>query len=56
MATTVKFGDADATSVTFTSVTEIVATTPAGTAGAVDVTVTTTGGTDTLADGFEYTA
>lgn len=55
MATTVKFGDQDATSVTYNSPTEIVATTPAGTAGSVDVTVTTTGGTDSLAAGFEYT-
>lgn len=56
MATTVKFGDVDATSVTFNSATEIVATTPAGTAGDVDVVVTTSGGSDTLTDGFEYTS
>lgn len=56
MATTVKFGDLDAAAVTFNSPTEIVATTPAGVeAGSVDVSVTTSGGTDTLADGFEYT-
>lgn len=55
MATTVKFGDTDAALVTFNSATEIVATTPEGVAGTVDVTVTTSGGTDTLADGFEYT-
>lgn len=55
MATTVKFGDADATNVVFNSATEVVATTPAGVAGTVDVVVTTSGGTDTLADGFEYT-
>ena len=56
MATTVKFGDVEATDVTFTSDTEVVATTPAGVEGTVDVTVTTSGGSDTLADGFEYAA
>jgi hypothetical protein len=56
MATTVKFGNADATNVTVNSENEVVATTPAGTAGAVDVTVTTSGGSDILTDGFEYTA
>lgn len=55
MATTVKFGDVEATNVTFNSATEVVATTPAGVAGTVDVTVTTTGGEDTLAGAFEYT-
>jgi hypothetical protein len=53
--TTVMFGDVEATSVTFNSATEVVATTPAGVAGTVDVTVITSGGNDTLADEFEYT-
>lgn len=55
MATTVKFGDTAATNVVYTSPTQVVATTPAGVAGTVDVTVTTSAGEDTLADGFEYT-
>ncbi|GAA3048718.1 hypothetical protein GCM10010464_11210 [Pseudonocardia yunnanensis] len=36
--------------------TEVSAVTPAGTAGAVDVVVTTTGGSATLAGGFTYVA
>lgn len=56
MATTVKFGDVEATDVTFNSDTEVVATTPAGVEGAVDVTVTTSAGSDTLTGGFQYGA
>jgi len=53
---TVNFGGVPATGVTVVSPTEITATTPAGTAGAVDVTVTrSTGESGTLADGYTYT-
>lgn len=55
MPTSVKFGTAAATSVTYVSPTELSVTLPAGTAaGAVDVQVTTSGGTGTLPAGFEY--
>jgi hypothetical protein len=55
---TVRFGTAAATSVTVASSTTIKATAPAGTAGTVDVTVTTPGGTTavSLADQFAYWA
>ncbi len=53
MAVSVKFGDTAATDVTVVSDTEVTVTTPAGT-GTVDVVVTTSGGSDTLADGFTY--
>lgn len=52
---TVAFDGVAATAVTFTSATELQATTPAGTAGPADVAVTTPGGTDTLVGGFSYT-
>ncbi|HEY2306943.1 MAG TPA: IPT/TIG domain-containing protein, partial [Streptosporangiaceae bacterium] len=57
-AATVKFGGTPATPVTFVSSTVLKATSPAGTAGTVDVTVTTAGGTSALsaADQFKYRA
>ena len=57
-ATAVKFGTVLATSFTVVSGTEITATDPAGKAGAVDVTVTTAGGTSktSAADKFTYVA
>ena len=53
---TVAFGSKAATSVTFNSVSSITATAPAGAAGAVDVTVTTPGGTSGMSnvDKFIY--
>jgi hypothetical protein len=56
-ATAVRFGTADATSYTVVSGTEITATSPAGTAGTVDVRVTTPGGTSITNSGdvFTYT-
>jgi large repetitive protein len=54
MAVTVTVGGTPATDVTVVSDTEVTATTPAGTAGDVDVVVTTSGGSDTLAAGFTY--
>jgi len=53
--TTMDFGTAAATNVTYVSATQITATSPAGT-GTVDVTVTTPGGTSTTsaADKFSY--
>ncbi|EKF18646.1 Calx-beta domain-containing protein [Nitratireductor pacificus] len=53
-ATAVTFGGAAAASFTVNSGTTISAVTPAGTAGAVDVAVTTPGGTDTETGGFTY--
>lgn len=52
----VKFGATNATNYTVVSDSHIVATAPAGTAGAKDVTVTTTGGTspNTAADDYLY--
>jgi hypothetical protein len=57
-ATAVKFGTAAATGVTVDSDTQIHATSPAGSAGVVHVTVTTPGGTSTAssADQFTYAA
>ena len=57
-ATAVKFGGANATGVTVVSPTQITATAPAGSAGTVDVTVTTTGGTSATSanDHYTYTA
>lgn len=52
---TVKFGSIDATNVTVKSATEITATAPAGTAGKVDITVTTAGGTSTISSADEFT-
>ncbi|MCG6204084.1 putative Ig domain-containing protein [Rhodopseudomonas sp. HC1] len=54
-ATAVTFGGAAATSVTVVSATSILAMTPAHAAGAVDVTVTTPGGSITGAGLFSYT-
>lgn len=55
--TTVSFDGVPATDTTVVSPTEITATTPAGTAGAVDVAVTTgSGQTATLPDGYTYIA
>lgn len=55
MALSVQFGTEEATDVTVVSDTEATVTVPAGT-GAVDVTVTTVGGTDTLEAAYTYTA
>ena len=52
---TVTFGTAAATNVVVASSTKITATTPAGTAGAVTVTVTVNGQSGSLANGFTYT-
>lgn len=52
-APTVKFGSASATNVVVVSATEITCTVPAG-SGAVDVEVTTDGGTDKLSSAFTY--
>jgi RHS repeat-associated protein len=54
--TQVMFGTAPATALTFVSSTEIIATTPAGSIGAVDVKVTTPGGTSTLTAAYTYAA
>ena len=53
---TVKVNGVAATSVVVVSATSITAKTPAGTAGARSVAVTTAGGTTTLASGFTYVA
>ena len=57
-ATAVDFGATPATSVHVVSATQITATSPAETAGTVDVTVTTAGGTSATssADQFTYVA
>ena len=57
-ATAVNFGSKAATGVTVVSATSITATSPSGTAGTVDVTVTTPSGTSTIsaADKFTYVA
>ena len=51
---TVKFGATAATNVVVVSATQITATTPAGSAGAVTVTVTVSGQSGSLATGFTY--
>ena len=51
---TVTIGSVAATSVVVASATSITAVTPAGTAGAKDVVVTTSGGSATLTGGFTY--
>jgi C1A family cysteine protease len=58
VATNVTFGTRPATSFTVVNDTSITATSPAGTAGTVDVTVTTAGGTSatSTADQYTYTA
>jgi hypothetical protein len=53
---TVTIGGAAATGVNVASATSITATTPAGTAGAADVRVTTIGGSGVLAGGYTYTS
>ncbi|MCC7601251.1 IPT/TIG domain-containing protein, partial [Janthinobacterium sp. FW305-129] len=55
-ATAVKFGATNASGFTVNSATQITATAPAGSAGTVDVTVTTAGGgsTTSAADQFTY--
>ena len=57
-ATGVKFGAASATGLTANTATSITVTAPAGSAGTVDVTVTTVGGTSatSAADQFTYVA
>jgi len=57
-ATAVTFGGTAATAFTVNSATSITATAPAGSAGAIDVTVTTSGGTSATgaADRFTYVA
>lgn len=54
-ATAVLFGTTAATSFTVSSATEITATAPAGSAGAVDVQVTTPGGTSATGSADQYT-
>jgi hypothetical protein len=54
MATTVTVGGTAATDVQVTSATELTAVVPAGTAGPADVVVSTSAGSDTLADGYTY--
>ena len=56
-AATVKFGTTAGTGVTFVSATQITVTSPAGSAGTVDITVTTAGGTSAISsnDQFTYT-
>ncbi|MBO0492204.1 putative Ig domain-containing protein [Pseudomonas sp. Marseille-Q1929] len=53
-ATSVSLGGTAATAFTVTSATSITATTPAHAAGAVNVVVTTPGGTATLTNGYTY--
>lgn len=56
MPTTVQFDGVEATSVTVVSPTELTVVVPPGAAGPADVTVTTSGGSDTLAGGYQYIA
>lgn len=53
MAVTVQFGTNEAENVVVVSDTEITAEAPAG-SGTVDVSVTTSGGSDTLAGAYTY--
>ena len=53
-ATAVKFGNTAATSFTVDSNTQITAKSPAGTAGTVDITVTTPGGTSAISPQDEF--
>jgi len=57
-ATAVKFGATNASGYTVNSATQITATSPAGSAGTVDITVTTVGGTSatSASDQFTYVA
>ncbi|MFA6037763.1 MAG: IPT/TIG domain-containing protein [Legionellales bacterium] len=54
-ATVVKFGTVNATSFTVNSATKITAVAPAGTAGTVNITVTTVGGTSATSAANQYT-
>ncbi|MDR6769124.1 hypothetical protein J2W88_004432, partial [Acidovorax delafieldii] len=54
-ATAVSFGATAATGFTVNSATQITATAPAGSAGTVDVRVTTTGGTSATSAADQYT-
>ena len=54
--TTVKVGGNAATDITVTNATTMTFKTPAGSAGTVDITVTTSAGTATLAGAFTYNA
>ena len=54
-ATAVKFGATNATGLTVNSATSITATAPAGSAGTVDITVTTPGGTSATGANDQYT-
>ena len=54
-ATAVMFGATEATSYTVNSATQITAIAPAGSAGTIDVTVTTPGGTTTTSAADQYT-
>ncbi|NOU48613.1 MAG: hypothetical protein HOO86_16350, partial [Bacteroidales bacterium] len=54
-ATAVKFGITDATGYTVNSSTQITATSPAGSAGAVDITATTSGGTSATSSSDQFT-
>ena len=54
-ATAVKFGSTAATAFTVGNATSITATSPAGTAGTVDVTVTTSSGTSATSSADQYT-
>ena len=55
-ATSVTFGGAPGTALTVSSDTQLTVTTPAGTAGAKDVVVTTPGGAATTTGGYTYTS
>ncbi len=52
---TVEFGSTAATSVTYTSSTSLTATSPAESAGTVDITVTTAGGTSATSSADQFT-
>lgn len=54
-ATAVRFGGNNATSFTVSSATQIIATSPAGSTGTVNVTVTTPGGTSGAGSGSQFT-
>jgi len=54
-ATAVKFGSTNAASYTVNSATQITATSPAGSAGTVDITVTTAGGTSATSSSDQFT-
>jgi hypothetical protein len=54
-ATAVKFGTINATSYTVNSATQITATSPTGSAGTVDITVSTVGGTSVVSNADQFT-